>query len=1603
MLKIYRKNIDEDLPLRSTMGSLSTPLKYTKSVFSIQSPTERPTLNSSSIFLNLKANENNLDDFEKIRQNRKVHSSAVKSPESHRLPSEHTNNHQNSFKSSHDDMEHTQENENSKAKKNSGHGNKLKIYTAIPTTFTPNEKDNVHYGYELKTTPQYKKYSYTFLDSDQHQNKDERINDIFTVNKDEKIIDNVHGTIEPTYGTKLVKENNINNHVQDGKEPNLPDFKYRIILQTTTPSSHFPTSSDNIFPSDDTFRDTKYFDDFSQVDDYKVQSVVPTTSRQPSQTRSKILQGYFDSEEFQFPLVSKDRLKTLPSTSQTILEKYTKDDAALHNLQFEINKTILPPNALRTLPSRPDLVHPTLPLSSEIEYGSQGLDETQEVLSKYYNLQNTNYLGNDNPQILFTSQQPDSKYTYALQSQFFVPHLDKLTSRKDDVGRTSKFTYKVLESTTPSTISNDSKPRLHLQHSVEEADTPPLTQPPTFEGNKKGKRYGYTLHSTAPSKIKVSNGIESVRHSNGNKAPFNSEDDVKRKITKNPSNEINTLFHSKEGTSPGSGNVNNNNLYQSNEGELKSTSSVFKISSVNGNVKSDKRKYGYKLTPTPVTLSHVTQNPIEQEARSAKSIQPTSPTKYLPTYTQHSQFFIPYDEEEHPIGENTKKYTYHVIPQHGNTNNTPNKNGDENSNGLSKVRNSSETNDELFPRYPLDNTPPPPTESLLQYTYALHSTPTFPSLPTVSSDATSATAAFDGSGGQDMATSNSLPQFTYAVHSTPPTPSKQDVELTDAYVESRTESRYRHSTPLALGHYPLHDLSVDTTSTSWLKPDLAKGLGLPKYRVHQLPLTTRTEPHYKGDLQRQPTKHYTYRLLTSTSPIPPLFYGDTIVIDNHNPKNKNHEKQTNGGSISNHIEDRENKVSSEQLYHPEHAPLLKDMFPNTAQEVSSLIDGAFGSKIIGANMINNIIPPPPTTLNLTIRTPAIIRKVPSINVKIPKYNRKKVAKIRKNPGARQRNTKIKELGYNNNNHFSELDVDYHNEKPVTYEDGRYSGVDKEFGNYYDDGKKQRVPYIRHPKPGELEEDRPRFKIKTKGHIERVKMDQRENQSEITDNGKKTPMMGFFMEKDNKKNQEQLSKNYVNKGMSSQMDTFEKFMDQKFTENFIPNGKGDENNNASILPRPTEAILKNKPYKIPITEYEGYELQRLSDKYPGYHNHNYHSQHHHHQHQHIDPTKYVNPTIGNVISVSENVETLELIPSSDQGNGDRISTHPTAISNGQRNRRPYNKPRMRATTNEDIQKNIYDRHDKLVEELEYMSMEEDDSKFFQERPSSPTRGYNDFDNKGSFELQRQEHIKLELSNSRPTVQTQVLKLETEQLAGGQTTNPSFLPPKPPRLVRLPGIRPFTKTKFLPPIEPMLRLTIDGNGKSTSDDFLQLPFSTKPPTFPSLSSKSPLDIKNDRYVPTEIPMSLDEKSMKGNAIKETIASPSSMAPAVAVDQRRQPSSKGNGRQPISLSTLNDHRRKTNSKSKLVRERSKPKYQSIDSTENNRHQLRGNFKTTGKTSEHLKIKTGKYHYSIQTPNSYTSFNLPPPRKKPDFTKTPPLPRRRPQKSKVCILYFF
>ena len=1449
------------------MGSLYSPAKYTKSEFSIvpNSPTEASSLNSH-IFSDLNEIEN--------------------------------------------DPTHTEENKRSNRKVNLNGGNaieddKLKSYTAIPTHFSPSKKQH-QFRYDPKTTPEYKRYTYEVVDSANQENVEETKNTNDNANQDDKKVDKAGNSLQKGIDKGQTLLNNV---TISNDRRTLPKFQYRITPQTTSPTLSTPRVVDPL-------GDHTHYNVLHQA------NVISSNfgTGQENKTRSKILQGYFDSEDFKFPLVHKDRLKTLPSTAETILAQYTKDRAD-NDLQNEISKTILPPGALRSLPEQFE-IYPTLSLEHHRDLSSV-LNQTEEAPPTYHDPQGTKHLGKYNQKSLYTPH-PDPKYTYALQSQFFVPHeADAETTATTKVERSS--TYTVSKSTTPSTfISKNAAGGQHLEEIFESRH-----KNDSIEQDQEGiKRYSYTVHSTQDAKTESRDDTRMA-----SKSLHNDGDD-----RENP-----------------------------------------------------EQKYGYKLiSQHSLSPNIVTENPREQEARRSKSIQTTSSTIQLPQYTQMSQFFIPFEEDKHSVGENdAKKYTYHFVSQNDKKRN---KNANENFIN-STLNNRKDIKEESLRKftYALGNGPPQPspTEPISKYTYAIHSNPSALS-PTKSSN-----TSFDDTEGEMMATSNSLPHFTYSIKSTPATASYANAKHIDA--ELRDESHYHASTPLALGHYSIgNGLATDTTSTSWLHPDPAKGLGLPKYRVNQLPLTTRTQPYYSDDgLPRKfSTKRNTYRVLTSTSPIPPLFYGDTIVIDHNHSKKKNrkHEKQPN--HLDNHVHS-EDKIP-DPIYHPEQAPLLKDMFPNTAEEVSSLINGAFGTKIVPSEEMQKIMKDPsPTTLNLTIITPSIVRKITPKHLKFLQYNRRKKTKPEEG---------FKDKKKYKHHRFSELDEDESIHPHEEVDDHRYDGVEEEFGNHYHNGeKKQRVPYTRHGSKGKLEEQRQRFRTETKAHIQRIRLggDKNESVNNASIAGTKATMIGAFVEEDKTKmNNDGQNDNDVKESMMTPgMNSFEKYMDNKFKENLIPSGKGDENDNASILPRPTEAILKKQPYKIPIAEYEGYELERFSQRYPpAHHLHHQHlhrhnpQQHQHYHRHHHDPKKYVNPSVGKVTSVSDNVELVELIPKSHQVRHENMNTN---LNSNIKSPRPNNEQAKMSSSDKEMKENdINDRHDKFGDEFKYMNMGEmmDTKNTLEEEPE-------DLIDVRGVPSKHSINLSVEFNNNSfgPTPKTQrEFEIEEDLWSKGQTTKASLLPPKSPPPSRLPGIRPFPKNKFLPPMDsPMLRLTIDDDGKTTSEDFLQLPFTTNPPIFPSLSSKSVIGEKKDAYLPTQIPMSNYKKSVQKT--RGALAKPPLTSSLPKYHKR--PSYKGRSRPPISSSfTPNKYKIKTKTKSKINRAKVLPTYSSSKPI---KHKTRGQsnkVKPLNEISEELELETGKYHYSIKTPNSYTSFNLPP-RKTDGFTKTPPLPKRNPENPNVSI----
>ena len=358
--------------------------------------------------------------------------------------------------------------------------------------------------------------------------------------------------------------------------------------------------------------------------------------------------------------------------------------------------------------------------------------------------------------------------------------------------------------------------------------------------------------------------------------------------------------------------------------------------------------------------------------------------------------------------------------------------------------------------------------------------------------------------------------------------------------------------------------------------------------------------------------------------------------------------------------------------------------------------------------------------------------------------------------------------------------------------------------------------------------------------------------------------------------------------------------------------------------------------------------------------------------------YANPTIGKVTSISDDVELVELVPTTDDLPIDTASVHTTS---GFQDNRPYNKQTKHP--NKDSE-NLIDIRGVPSTDTAFTSIEIE----------------TDGDLLSTVQSEKEELLDADRLNYTE------LHLHP--------TNPSFLPPKSPMPARLPGIRAYNKNEFLPPMEetpmPMLRLTADDNGISRSDDFLQLPFSTKLPIYSSLSGNAVGNQAHTEqmYVPTEIPMTYDEDTVLTNKPQPTkVEFPKiPLSSRLKTIPRKRPAYKiRKGRptkQPSSFPHLYNNKNNLN-----MVEPVNPIGVLHGSTAGIKHKSRGqapnNIPITKVSSlnKELKFETGKYHYSIQTPNSYTSFNFPPGMKD-GFMKTPSLPKRREQKPGVRIYLY-
>ena len=204
--------------MRSTVGSLFIPAKYTKSVFNVQSPTQA-SISQPKILTDL--NENSLHDTQQNRPNRKIHS--VNSFQNNNRSHDLVGNDENLTIQ----LDHTLE-PKSNNNNDSIETNNLKTYTAIPTQATITTRE-FQYKYDPKTTPHYKKYSYSIEDQDKKNNANVRQSNTMSFKKDTQSRDEKDNeiTFQAVYGEKLeTPANDIGNN---------PNYEYHIIPHTTHP------------------------------------------------------------------------------------------------------------------------------------------------------------------------------------------------------------------------------------------------------------------------------------------------------------------------------------------------------------------------------------------------------------------------------------------------------------------------------------------------------------------------------------------------------------------------------------------------------------------------------------------------------------------------------------------------------------------------------------------------------------------------------------------------------------------------------------------------------------------------------------------------------------------------------------------------------------------------------------------------------------------------------------------------------------------------------------------------------------------------------------------------------------------------------------------------------------------------------------------------------------------------------------------------------------------------------------------------------------------------------------------------------------------------
>ena len=208
-------------PIRSTVESPAIPTRYTKTILNVQTPTEstRPEI---TIFPDF--NDNTLDNGDQSRPDRKTQPLISKEKTGVLAKVQ---------------------------KVNETEDKNLRYFTAIPTSPTTTI-DGHHYQYDPKTTPNYKKYSYTVVDSDTDSKQ------MSNPKKNAKEDAKTFGKTDPdTTTVTIVYSENVNKKVPNVKKKSHPfDYHYRIIPEISTIPAVSPLkdSDNHAIPLNDGFK-----------------------------------------------------------------------------------------------------------------------------------------------------------------------------------------------------------------------------------------------------------------------------------------------------------------------------------------------------------------------------------------------------------------------------------------------------------------------------------------------------------------------------------------------------------------------------------------------------------------------------------------------------------------------------------------------------------------------------------------------------------------------------------------------------------------------------------------------------------------------------------------------------------------------------------------------------------------------------------------------------------------------------------------------------------------------------------------------------------------------------------------------------------------------------------------------------------------------------------------------------------------------------------------------------------------------------------------------------------------------------------------------------